>query len=118
MTQERRGFSRFSYILPHVIIMGLLIAGLVTGIRLWMESVPLPGLEVSLFWGTVNLILVGVAILAAAELPEWRNTFRIRHKLPCELVAGEERLTGTVEDINETGALIRVGKQVLGFTAP
>jgi hypothetical protein len=58
--------------------------------------------------------LVGVAILAAAELPEWRNTFRIRHKLPCELVAGEERLTGTVEDINETGALIRVGKQVLG----
>ena len=114
MTQERRGFSRFSYILPHLVMMGLLIAGLVTGIRLWMAEVPLPGLEVSLFWGTVNLILVGVVILAAAELPEWRKTFRIRHRLPCELVTGEERLTGTVEDINETGALIRVSKQVLG----
>ena len=114
VTQGRRGFSRFSYILPHVMIMGLLIAGLVTGIRLWMAEVPLPGLEVSLFWGTVNLILVGVAILAAAELPEWRKTFRIRHRLPCELVTGKERLTGTVEDINETGALIRVSKQVLG----
>ncbi|HKO30396.1 MAG TPA: PilZ domain-containing protein, partial [Nitrospiraceae bacterium] len=49
----------------------------------------------------------------AVELPEWRKTYRIRHRLPCELVAGEERLTGAVEDINETGALIRVNKQVL-----
>jgi cellulose synthase (UDP-forming) len=114
VTQERRGFSRFSYILPHVMIMGLLIAGLVTGIRLWMAEVPLPGLEVSLFWGTFNLILVAVAILAAAELPEWRKTFRIRHRLSCELVAGEGRLTGAVEDINETGALILVSEQILG----
>jgi hypothetical protein len=47
-------------------------------------------------------------------LPEWRKTFRISHRLPCELVAGEEHLTGAVEDINETGALIRVSKQILG----
>jgi cellulose synthase (UDP-forming) len=113
VAQERRGFSRFSYILPHLIIMGLLIAGLVTGIRLWMAQVPLPGLEVSLFWGSVNLILVGVAILAAAELPEWRKTFRIRHRLPCELVTAAERFSGTVEDMNETGALIHVNRPLL-----
>ena len=112
--QEQRGFSRFSSILPHLIIMGLLIAGLVTGIRLLMAKVPFPGLGVSLFWGAVNLILVGVAILAAAELPEWRRTFRIRRRLPCELVTGEERLNGMVEDINETGVLIRASNQVLG----
>ena len=111
--QERRGFSRFSYILPHVMIMGLLIVGLVTGIRLWMAEVSLPGLEVSLFWGAVNLILIGVAILAAAELPDWRNTFRIKHRLPCELVSGEERFSGTVEDMNETGARIHVNRQLL-----
>ena len=111
--QERRGFSRFSYILPHVMIMGLLIVGLVTGIRLWMAKVSLPGLEVSLFWGAVNLILIGVAILAAAELPDWRNTFRIKHRLPCELVSGEERFSGTVEDMNETGARIHVNRQLL-----
>jgi cellulose synthase (UDP-forming) len=112
--QERPGFSRFSYILPHVIIMGLLIAGLVTGIRLWMEKIPLPGLEVSLFWGLVNLILIGVVILAAAELPEWRKTFRVRRRLPCTMDSGKERINGTVEDINETGVLIRTSKQVLG----
>ncbi|HXV68451.1 MAG TPA: glycosyltransferase [Nitrospira sp.] len=114
MGKEKRGLSRLSYSLPHVMIMGLLIAGLTTGVRLWMEHVPVPGLEVSLFWGGVNLILVGVAILAAAELPEWRSLFRIKRRLPCELVTGEERLHGTLEDINETGALIRVSKQVLG----
>ena len=111
---ERRASFRFSYVLPHVIIMGLLIAGLVTGIRLWMANIPLPGLEVSLFWGAVNLILVGVAILAAVELPEWRKAFRIRRSLPCELDTGEERLNGMAEDINETGVLIRTSKQVVG----
>jgi cellulose synthase (UDP-forming) len=116
--QERRGFSWFSYILPHFIIMGLLIAGLVTGIRLWFAKIPLPGLEVSLFWGAVNLILVGVAILAAVELPEWRRTFRIRRRLPCLLVRGGERFNGVVKDINETGALIRINKQFLKSEGP
>jgi len=113
VAQDRRGVSRFSYVLPHIVIMGLLIAGLVTGIRLWLAQVPLPGLEVSLFWGAVNLILVGVAILAAAELPEWRKAFRIRGKLLCELVRGDQRFRGIVDDINEGGALIRVNKQLL-----
>jgi cellulose synthase (UDP-forming) len=118
VAQERHGLSRFSYILPHLIVMGLLIVGLVTGIRLWIAQVPLPGLEVSLFWASVNLILVGVAILAAAEVPEWRRTFRIRHRLPCQLVRGEERHNGIVKDINETGALIRVNKQFLKGDGP
>ena len=118
VAQERRGLSRFSYILPHLIIMGLLIVGLVTGIRLWIAQIPLPGLEVSLFWGSVNLMLVGVAILAAAEVPEWRRTFRIRHRLSCQLVRGKERLNGIVKDINETGALIRVNKQFLKGDGP
>jgi cellulose synthase (UDP-forming) len=111
--QQRRGFTRFSYILPHLIIMGLLIAGLATGIRLWLAQVPLPGLEVSLFWAVVNFILVGVVILAAAELPEWRKKYRIRRRLLCELVRGEQRIRGIVDDINEVGALIRVNKQLL-----
>jgi cellulose synthase (UDP-forming) len=110
--EDRRGVSRFSYILPHIIIMVLLVAGLATGTRLWIAEVPLPGLEISLFWGAVNLMLIGVVILASAELPEWRNKFRIRRQLPCELIAAGEGLSGTVEDMNETGALIRVNRQL------
>ena len=33
--------------------------------------------------------------------------------MPCQLIRGEERLSGIVKDINETGALIRVNKQFL-----
>ncbi|HEY5627075.1 MAG TPA: glycosyltransferase [Nitrospira sp.] len=113
VSQDRRGTAWLPYVLPHLLVMGLLIAGLVTGVRLWLAEVPLPGLEVSLFWGAVNLILVGVAILAAVELPEWRKAFRIRGKLPCELVRGDQRFRGIMEDINEGGALIRAPKQVL-----
>ncbi len=114
VTREQRGFSRFSYVLPHLVIMGLLIAGIVTGIRLWLSAVPVPGLEVSLFWAAVNLLLIGVAILAAAELTEWRNVFRIKSRMPCELIRGRERLRGRVEDINETGVLIQTSRRLLG----
>ncbi|MBH0178271.1 MAG: glycosyltransferase [Nitrospira sp.] len=112
--QEKRGISPLSYSLPLLVIMGLLIVGLVTGFRLWMTNAPIPGLEVSLFWGSVNLILVAVAVLASVEPQEWRGLFRVKRRLPCELVAGEERFRGTVEDLNETGALIHVSEQVLG----
>lgn len=118
VTQDQRGLARFSYILPHLIIMGLLVAGLVTGIRLIVAQRPVPGLEVSLFWGIVNLMLVGVAILAAAEIPEWRRTFRIKHRLSCQLVKGTERFSGVVQDINEMGARIRVNKQLLQGDGP
>ncbi|HEX5647852.1 MAG TPA: glycosyltransferase [Nitrospira sp.] len=113
MGQEKRGFARFSYSVPHLVIMALLIAGLVTGVRLWIQQVPVPGLEVSLFWGAVNLILVGVAILAAAELPDWRNLFRIRRQMPCRLTVGDKQLEGVVQDLNETGALMHTSEQVL-----
>ncbi|MBH0196691.1 MAG: glycosyltransferase [Nitrospira sp.] len=118
VAQDQRGWSRFFYIVPHLLIMGLLITGLATGIRLLMARSPLPGLEVSLFWGSVNLLLVGVAILAAAEIPEWRRTFRIKHRLSCLVVRGTERLSGVVQDINETGARVRVNKQLLQGEGP
>jgi cellulose synthase (UDP-forming) len=111
--QERKGFPRFSYVVPHLVMLGLLVAGLATGIRLWMEGRPVLGLEVSLFWGVVNLVLIGVAILAAAEVPEWRKIFRIKRRLPCELILGTERFQGLVMNLNETGALVRVNKRFL-----
>jgi hypothetical protein len=94
--------------MPHLVMMGLLVAGLVTGVRLWWQHAPVPGLELSLFWGGVNLILVSVAILAAAEIPEWRTVFRIKRRRPCELMTGEQRFSGIVVDINETGARIHL----------
>ncbi|HMS82903.1 MAG TPA: glycosyltransferase [Nitrospira sp.] len=110
--QEKRGLSRFTFVLPHLMMMGLLIMGLVTGIRQWIEHVPVPGLGVSLFWGGINLILLGVAILAASELPEWRTFLRIKQRRACELLAGDQRLRGVIVDLNETGARILLREAV------
>lgn len=110
--QDNRGLSRFSCVLPHLTIMGLLLMGLIMGIRLWWEQIPIPGLGVSLFWGGINLILITVAILAAAELPEWRAQFRIKRRLACEIVADEQHLKGLIVDVNETGARVLVRRQV------
>ncbi|MBH0203539.1 MAG: glycosyltransferase [Nitrospira sp.] len=111
MREEKRGLSRFYFSLPHLVTMGLLVAGLATGIRFWIEQRPIPGLEVSLFWGSVNLILVSVSILVAAEVPEWRTLFRIKRRLACELVTDEQRIQGAIVDINETGACVHITKK-------
>ena len=91
--------------------MGLLIAGLVTGIRLWLAAGPSPGLEVSLFWGFVNLILSAWPFWPPQNCRSGGEYSASGVRLPCQLVRGEERLSGIVEDINETGALIRANKQ-------
>lgn len=111
-TRERRGISRFSYILPHILIMGCLIAGIVTGIRLWMTDLPVPGLGVSLFWASINLVLVTISILASAEIPEWRRSLRIKHRMPCALLTEQTCRMGTVIDIHETGALVRTSYRI------
>ncbi|MDH4083658.1 MAG: glycosyltransferase [Nitrospira sp.] len=108
--QEKPGFTRFYYSIPHLVVMGLLVAGFVTGIRLWWQNVLVPGLEISLFWGGVNVVLVSVVIMAAAELPEWRTLIRIKRRRPCELVTEKQHLQGAVIDINETGACIHLSE--------
>jgi cellulose synthase (UDP-forming) len=108
--QEKHEVTRWSYCVPHLVMMGVLVAGLVTGIRLWWQHAPIPGLELSLFWGGVNLMLVSVALLAAVEIPEWRTRFRINRRRPCEVTASENRFSGVVVDINETGARIHLSE--------
>ena len=110
--QVNGGFSRFYVTVPHLIIMGLLMMGLITGVRLWVDQIPSPGLGVSLFWGGVNLTLISVAILAAAEVPEWRGLFRIKRRVPCEIVAGSQRVKGLIVDVNETGARVLLRERV------
>ncbi len=110
--QEHRGMSRFYVILPHLTIMGLLMMGLIMGTRLWLDGIPSPGLGVSLFWGGINLIFISVAILAAAEVPEWRGLFRIKRRIPCEIVAGTQHVKGLILDVNETGARVRLRERI------
>jgi cellulose synthase (UDP-forming) len=111
---EKRGIDQIATVIPHLILFGFLIAGLTAGIRLWLHSVePIPGLEVSLFWGAANLLLLTLAIFGAHELPQWRNNFRLPRRMPCDLISGGVRISGFTKDMNEHGVRVELPKPVL-----
>ena len=107
---EKRGVSDAVTVIPHLVLFGLLLAGLTVGMQLWLSGRFATGLEVSLFWGAVNLFLLTLAILSANELPQWRNTFRLPRRVPCELISGNLRISGLTKDMSEHGVSVEVEK--------
>ena len=65
--QERGSFAGISSVFPHILVCGLLSGGLVIGTHLWLTEAAIPGIEVSLFWGVLNLILLTVTILSGGK---------------------------------------------------
>lgn len=110
---EKRGMSHFSTVVPHLILFGLLVSGLTVGIQAWIYHRAIPGLEVAIFWGAVNLILLSLAILCANELPQWRNAFRLPRRVRCVLTSGQVRMEGHTKDLSEHGVCIEVQKPFL-----
>ena len=110
---EKRGVNEAVTVIPHLILFGLLLAGLTVGIQLWLNARVTPGLEISLFWGAVNLFLLTLAILSANELPQWRNMFRLSRRVRCELASGKTRVYGYTKNMNETGVCVEVAKPLL-----
>lgn len=111
--QDKPKWSHLTRLAPHLICLGLLVAGLFNGIRLWMSQEPYPGLEVSLFWGAVNGLFLSVAILAATDRPEWRKTLRVGCRQRCEVLAEGQRSEGVTKELDERGALVRLKNPIL-----
>jgi cellulose synthase (UDP-forming) len=110
---EKRGIREAVTVIPHLTLFGLLIAGMAAGIQVWLNDRATPGLEVSLFWAAVNLFLLTLAILTANELPQWRNSFRLPRRMPCELSSGNVRMAGVTKDLNEEGACVETKAPLL-----
>ena len=110
---EKRGVSETMTVIPHLVLFGLLLAGLTVGMQLWLSGRAATGLEVSLFWGAVNLFLLTLAILSANELPQWRNTFRLRRRVACDLISADLRVSGFTKDLSEHGVCVEVTKPLL-----
>jgi len=105
LQQDRRQFSVRS-MLPHLLTSGLLIIGLVIGTFRWLNDAALPGLQITITWGVVNLLLLCVSMIASIDAQQWRKFVRLPRKLPCTLISGKEVFSGTTLDLCETGALI------------
>lgn len=93
---------------PHLITFGLLVVGLTLGLRHWWHGVGDPGLPVSLFWGSVNFLLLTVAMFVASEQTQGRQQFRLERDFAGGLFMDGEEIPAHVVNVSEQGAAVTV----------
>lgn len=93
---------------PHLVTFGLLVIGLTLGVWNWWQGVGDPGLPISLFWGSVNLLLLAVALFVAREQAQVRQGFRLKRDFSGQLFVDREGVPARVVDISEQGAAVTV----------
>ncbi len=91
---------------PHLITFGLLVGGLVLAFQNLRHGTGDPGLPVSIFWGSVNLFLLTIAMFVASEQPQGRQAFRLNRDFASELFVGDTAHTARIMNINEHGAAL------------
>lgn len=100
---------------PHLLTFGLLVSGLVLGIQDLRHGTGDSGLPVSVFWGTVNLLLLTIAMFVASEQTQGRQAFRLSRDFASELFVDTTSVAARIVNINEHGAALSMERPV--FTA-
>ncbi len=100
---------------PHLLTFGLLVVGLALGIQNFRNGAGDPGLSVSLFWGSVNLLLLTIAMFVASEQAQGRQAFRLNRDFASELFLDDNSVAARILNINEHGVALSLEHPV--FTA-
>ena len=97
---------------PHLLTFCLLVIGLALGVQHWWRGVGDPGLPVSLFWGSANLLLLTVALFVASEQAQGRQGFRLKRDFAGGLFVDGEGVPARVVDVSEQGAAVTVDQPI------
>lgn len=106
VTQGQKG--TLAQVRPHIATLALLFIGILIGCWHWTQDQVIPGFGISLFWATVNLFMLTVAIFVAREQSQIRHLFRLPRTAEAELRAGGHSLPATTIDISEHGIAVKV----------
>ena len=109
---KKSSSTELSLVWPHLITFGLLVIGLTLGGWNWWQGAGDPGLQVSLFWGSVNLLLLTIALFVAREQAQGRQGFRLKRDFAGQLFVDGEGVPARVLDVNEQGAAVTVGQSI------
>jgi cellulose synthase (UDP-forming) len=100
---------------PHLLTFGLLVVGLALGVQDLRHGTGDPGLPVSLFWGSVNLLLLAIAMFVASEQTQGRQAFRLKRDFVSELFVDGNSVATRIVNINEHGVALSLEHPI--FTA-
>ncbi|MEC4890674.1 MAG: glycosyltransferase [Nitrospira sp.] len=99
-------------ILPHLILFGLLVGGVLISLMRASSWDLTSGTALSVFWAAANLLLLGAVISTAYEPPQRQQRVRVPMHLPCEVVLGHRRVMGTTSNLSELGAQLVVPEPI------
>ncbi len=104
---------QFSVILPHLVLLFLLMAGLVSGSYAIMKGPRDIGLFlISMGWCLYNTVVVLAAVMSAVEKPQYRRAIRLTHRIPVRITMGAEVITAVTRDISEGGLSVFLDRPV------
>ncbi|MBW2724424.1 MAG: glycosyltransferase [Deltaproteobacteria bacterium] len=103
---DAQSFASASAVGWHVGLFGLLIFGISNGVRQGLGPDPTPGLGISLWWASFNVILLMAAIMPARAQRQVRNFIRHVRSLPCLILDGSEQTEAKILDVSESGVAL------------
>ena len=103
---EVRGFASASAIGWHAGLLGLLVFGISNGVWQSFGPNPTPGLAISLWWASFNVILLVAAIMTASAQRQVRNFIRRVCSLPCLIMDGSVQTDAKILDVSESGVAL------------
>jgi cellulose synthase (UDP-forming) len=109
---KKSSSTELSLAWPHLVTFGLLVVGLALGTWNWWQGTGDPGLPVSLFWGSVNLLLLTVALFVAREQAQVRQGFRLKRDFAGQLFVDGEGVPARVIDVSEQGTAVTIGQPI------
>ena len=109
-----RAFFDFNSVIPHLIVVGLLVLGMVVGTsRLIFGQADLWTLLMNLAWTSFSLMVLISAIMVARETRQIRNTVRVDAALPVTVYFDNDMVVDAVtEDASIGGLAIKMPKEV------
>ena len=103
---EAQGFAGATAVGWHMSVFGLLIFGIANGLRQWFGPDPTPGLAISMWWASFNVVLLAAAIMPARSQRQVRNFIRRVSSVPCMILDGSEKTTAKILDVSESGVAL------------
>jgi len=103
---------------PHALLLLLCLSAFLVGlVKLLLRSDPF-GVLVNVCWDAYNIITLTCAILSGLERPQLRANYRVRSQLPVTVscATSKTELPGITDNLNESGARIRIPRGAGKFT--